>query len=75
MHLGLPVVLRSGTAAAEVLGCESYEFATTHECCIRINQIMGQDQFQGLGRHLHEQSQALVKFAQAKRFVDLLKNP
>jgi glycosyltransferase involved in cell wall biosynthesis len=75
MHLGLPVVLRSGTAAAEVLGYESYEFATTHECCVRINQIMGQDQLQGLGRHLHEQSQALVKFAQAKRFVDLLKNP
>jgi len=32
MHLGLPVVLRSGTAASEVLGMPKYQFNTPQQC-------------------------------------------
>lgn len=73
IHFGLPVVLRSGTAAGEVLGFENSEFATIQECCLRIHQFIEQDLLERVSRHMQSRSKELVESANAQRFVDLLK--
>ena len=75
MHLGLPVVLRSGTAASEVLGFESAEFATIQECCSRIYQYIEQDHSHRVSHHMQERSKDLIESAHAQRIIDLLKTP
>jgi len=71
MHFGLPVILRSGTAAGELLGLEEAEFTTVQECCARISQFIEKGQIRHASEHMQKRSKGLIESAHAQRYIDL----
>ena len=73
MHLGLPVILRRGTAASEVLNFEKSEFTTIEDCVLKIKEYMHEENLQKLVRHMRNRSKEIIKSATLQDIIDLVK--
>ena len=73
MHLGLPVILRRGTAASEVLNYEKSEFTTIEDCVLKIKEYMHEENLQKLVRHMRNRSKKIIKSASLQDIIDLVK--
>ena len=73
MHLGLPVILRTGTAASEVLNYRESEFTTIEDCVLKIKEYMHEVNLQRLTRHMRNRSKEIIKSASLQDIIDLVK--
>ena len=73
MHFGLPVILRRGTAASEVLNYEKSEFTTIEDCVLKIKEYMHEENLQKLVRHMRNRSKEIIKSATLQDIIDLVK--
>ena len=73
MHLCLPVVLKSGTAASETLNNEEAEFQT-YSACVKTVRVFSSDTWRAeLVRKNKIQSEEILAIADARYWVRLLK--